>query len=101
MARNSRVELDGVSLANLAQEVLQTQSEEYIESICEKLSREGIVEASDLLRTSVKALENKLSTHPAFTLRELADTLFMRAEIEEISGDYDWYVEITKATILY
>ena len=94
MAKNSNVVLEGVSLADLAQRILEQSdqcSHEYIEGytegLCEKLSKQGIIEASDLLRTSVTALENKLSTHPDFILEEVADTLFMRAKIEEISGD--------------
>ena len=89
MAKNSRVELEGVSLEHLAKQILSTHSDDYIASICNKLSNEGIEEGSDLLRTSKTSLENKLSTHSAFSFGEMADILTLRKKIEEIFGYSD------------
>ena len=90
MARSNRVELNGVPLVNLTAEVLQHSiSSSYIHSLCEKLNSEGIVEPSDLLRTSRKALKLKLTTHSAFFLREMADILTLREKIEMLSRPSD------------
>ena len=93
MAKNSNVVLEGVSLADLARELLEDTTpksnkytNDYIQDLCGKLRSEGIVEASDLLRTSVEVIETNLARKQTFNLGELADTLTLREKIAEISG---------------
>ena len=76
----------GVSMRSLAEALLPDRTSEYIHGLCDKLLGEGLVAPADLLRTSKEALENKLSTHAAFNVIEMADALSLVNAAEGASG---------------
>jgi len=76
-----------LSLKGLAETVLPHRTAEYIGGFCEKLMGEGLIEPSDLLKISKEAIENKLSTHAAFNIMEMADTMSLRGALEKGGRD--------------
>ena len=71
-----------LSMGALVEVALPNRAPGYLEALCEKLLGEGIVAPSDLLLTSKSAMETKLSSHPSFNFREMADTIALRDYID-------------------
>ncbi|CAJ1346201.1 unnamed protein product [Effrenium voratum] len=65
-------------MRGFAETILTSRTATYIDSLCEKLAGEHILDPKDLLGASEKALENKLSNHAAFNCGEMGDTLLLR-----------------------
>ena len=77
-----KVNLAGLDMHGLIEQVLPFRSFKHVESFCEKLVDQGVRSPEDLLKVSKEALETKLSTHGAFNFIEMADAVSLRDAID-------------------
>ena len=75
----SSVHDDTKQLCAFIYAALPSRDSHYVKEFMEKLKKEGIEAPPDLLRVSLSALEEKLSTNQNFNVGEMADTIRLRS----------------------
>ncbi|CAJ1440036.1 unnamed protein product [Effrenium voratum] len=85
-------------MRGFAETILTSRTATYIDSLCEKLAGEHILDPKDLLGASEKALENKLSNHAAFNCGEMGDTLLLRRALPSERSERRHLARSTRTT---
>ena len=73
-----------ITMRNLVDQVLPFRTCQYLDDFCSRLIGEGIVAPSDLLLTTMQALETMLTTLASFNFIEVADVISLRSAVDRV-----------------